>query len=116
MINYADYEFYSNTYKGSLSGDLFNSLIRKTSREIDLYVNREITEDDLNNEEHNFGYKIKYTTCLLLDYINKETTMNGAVKSISIDGVSKTIKSLDEIKEDKQKIVENLPQELTRYI
>lgn len=116
MINYADYEFYSNTYKGSLSGDLFNSLIGKTSREIDLNVNREITEDDLNNEEHNFGYKIKYTTCLLLDYINSETKGNGAVKSISIDGVSKTIKSLEETKKDKQNILDNLPQELVRYI
>lgn len=116
MINYADYEFYSNTYKGSLSGDLFNSLIGKTSREIDTYVNREITEDDLNNEEHNFGYKIKYTTCLLLDYMNSQTKINGAVESISIDGVSKTMKSLSDIKKDKQKIVNNLPQEITRYI
>ena len=116
MINYADYEFYSNTYKGSLSGDLFNSLIEKTSREIDLNVNREITEDDLNNEEHNFGYKIKYTTCLLLDYINGENKGNGAVKSISIDGVSKTLKSLEETKKDKQNILNNLPQELVRYI
>lgn len=116
MIEYADYEFYSNTYKGSLSGDLFNSLIGKTSREIDLNVNREITEDDLNNEEHNFGYKIKYTTCLLLDYINSETKGNRAVKSISIDGVSKTIKSLEETKKDKQNILNNLPQELVRYI
>ena len=116
MINYADYEFYSNTYKGSLSGDLFNSLIGKTSREIDLYVNREITEDDLNNEKHNFGYKIKYTTCLLLDYMNSQTKINGAVESISIDGVSKTMKSLLDIEKDKQKIINNLPQEITRYI
>lgn len=116
MINYANYEFYKNTYNGSLSGDLFNSLIVKTSREIDTYVNREITEDDLDNEENNFGYKIKYTTCLMLDYINSQNKVNGAVKNISIDGVSKTIKSLEEIKKDKQSILNNLPQELTRYI
>ena len=116
MINYADYEFYMNTYKGSLSNDLFNSLIVKASRELDTYVNREITEDDLDNVENNFGYKIKYTTCLLLDYLNTEKTSKGAVKSISIDGVSKTIKGLSEIKEDKKKIVENLPHELTRYL
>lgn len=116
MINYADYEFYSNTYKGSLSEDLFNSLIVKTSREIDTYVNREITEGDLDNEENNFGYKIKYTTCLLLDYLKTQTMANGAVKSISIDGVSKTIKELSDIKNDKSKIIENLPHDLTRYL
>lgn len=114
MINYASYEFYKNTYNGSLSGDLFNSLIVKTSREIDLYVNREITEDDLDNDK--FGYKIKYTTCLLLDYINNQSKTNGAVESISIDGVSKKIKSLEQIKKDKQEIINNLPQELVRYI
>ena len=116
MINYADYEFYSNTYKGTLSGDLFNSLIVKTSREIDTYVNREITEDDLDNEKNNFGYKIKYTTCLLLDYINQEKGISGAVSHISIDGVSKTMKSLEEIKRDKETIIKNLPQELVRYL
>ena len=116
MINYADYEFYINTYKGSLSNDLFNSLIVKTSREIDTYVNREITEDDLDNEINNFGYKIKYTTCLLLDYLRTEKNTNGAVGSISIDGVSKTVKSLSDIENDKKKIVKNLPQDLTRYL
>lgn len=116
MIDYANYEFYSNTYKGLLSGDLFNSLIGKASREIDTYVNREIKEVDLNNMENNFGYKIKYTTCLMLDYLNTEKGTNGVVNSISIDGVSKTIKSLDEIKKDKQNILNNLPHELTRYI
>lgn len=116
MIEYADYEFYSNTYKGTLSGDLFNSLIGKTSREIDNYVNREIKEVDLNNEYNNFGYKIKYTTCLLLDYINSEKGQNGAVESISIDGVSKTVKSIVEREKDKKKIIDNLPQELTRYL
>ena len=116
MINYADYSFYSTTYKGSLSQDLFNSLIGKASREIDTYVNREIKEVDLSNSTNNFGYKIKYTTCLMLDYINTETKTNGAVESISIDGVSKTMKKLYDIEKDKQKIIENLPQELTRYL
>ena len=42
MIEYTDYGFYVNTYKGSLSIDLFNSLIPKASREIDKVVNREL--------------------------------------------------------------------------
>ena len=35
MINYADYQYYADTYKGNLSQTLFNSLIIKASREID---------------------------------------------------------------------------------
>ena len=116
MINYADYSFYSTTYKGQLSQDLFNSLIVKASREIDTYVNREIKEVDLSNTDNNFGYKIKYTTCLLIDYLNTQTKVNGAVNSISIDGVSKTIKDISDIEKDKRKIIDNLPQDLVRYL
>ena len=116
MINYADYSFYSTTYKGSLSQDLFNSLIGKASREIDTYVNREIKEVDLSNTEKNFGYKIKYTTCLMLDYINTIKGTNGAVTTLVIDGVHKTMKSLSEINQDKQNIIKNLPHELARYL
>lgn len=111
MIEYADYEFYLNEYKGSLSRNLFNSLIKKASFEIQNNVNRKLTKEDLKSEN---GYKIKYTTCMLVDYLNTEK--NGNVKSISIDGVSKTIKTLEETNKDKAKIFDYLPQELTRYI
>lgn len=114
MINYADYEFYTNVYKGSLSKDLFNSLIFKSSREIDTYVNREITEEDLDSEKN--GYKIKYTTCLMLDYLNTTKSTNSAVNHITIDGVTKIMKDFSEIQKDKRNIIKNLPQELTRYI
>lgn len=111
MIEYADYEFYMNEYKGSLSSDLFRSFIKKACFEIQENVNRKITKEDLKGED---GYKIKYTTCMLVDYL--KTEKNGNVKSISIDGVSKTIKTLEETKKDKEKIFDYLPQELTRYI
>lgn len=114
MINYADYEFYINIYKGSLSKDLFNSLIFKSSREIDTYVNREITEEDLDSEKN--GYKIKYTTCLMLEYLNTTKSTNSAVNHITIDGVTKIMKDFSEIQKDKRNIIKNLPQELTRYI
>jgi hypothetical protein len=116
MINYADYEFYTNVYKGTLSKDLFNSLIFKSSREIETFVNREITEEDLDNEKNNFGYKIKYTTCLMLEYLNTTKGTNTAINHITIDGVTKIMKDLSEIKKDKQEIIKNLPHELTRYI
>ena len=47
MMNYADYDFYTNEYKGSLSIDLFNSLIIKASREIDKNVNKDLTETNI---------------------------------------------------------------------
>lgn len=109
MINYADYQYYSDIYKGSLSQTLFNSLISKASRVIDKNVNRKITLDDLSKYE-----EIKYVACELCDKL--DALKNKNVTSISIDGVSKTFKSNDEIKQDLLDVLDNLPIELVRYL
>lgn len=109
MINYADYQYYSDIYKGSLSQTLFNSLINKASRIIDKNVNRKITLEDLNKYE-----EIKYVACELCDKI--DTLKNKNVTSISIDGVSKTFKGNDEIKQELLDVLDNLPIELVRYL
>lgn len=109
MIEYADYEFYQDTYKGSLSVDLFNSLIPKASREIDKVVNRELTEEDIDN-------KVRFVACELVDFLSKSESSNGGVSSISIDGVSKTFRSDVEIKQGINKIANGLPHELTRFL
>lgn len=109
MINYADYQYYSDIYKGSLSQTLFNSLINKASRIIDKNVNRKITLEDLNKYE-----EIKYVACELCDKI--DTLKNKNVTSISIDGVSKTFKGNDEIKAELLDVLDNLPIELVRYL
>ena len=113
MINYSDYAFYSEEYKGSLSQTLFNSLIVKASRLIDTKVNRQITEEDLDDEK--IGYKIQYTACLLCDEL-KGNDKNKNVSSISIDGVHKTYIGTSERKKVYDDIFEHLPEELTRYI
>lgn len=122
MENYADYKFYTDDYKGSLSSDLFSSLIVKASREIDRNVNRKLTQtfiESLNNEDQ---YKIKYTACELCDYFNTNGSNGGIgkAKSISIDGVSKTNANANlngsDLAKLKRNIIDNLPQELIRYI
>lgn len=109
MINYADYQYYTDTYKGNLSQTLFNSLIVKASREIDKYVNRKITSADLTTYE-----EIKYVACALCDKLN--TISNKNVSSISIDGVHKTFKASKEVQKEISDVIDNLPEELTRYI
>ena len=109
MLNYADYQYYTDTYKGSLSQALFNSLIIKASREIDKHVNREITNADLTNYE-----VIKYVACSLCDKLH--TISNKNISSISIDGVSKTFKNSSDVEKEILDVLENLPEELMRYI
>ena len=118
MINYADYEFYTDTYKGSLSSSLFNSLIPKASREIDKVVNRDIKEADL---EADYGDKIRFVACELVDYlniINVGNNTNRELSSISIDGVSKVYKTYtdQEVNSKKIRIINGLPHELTRFL
>lgn len=109
MIEYADYSFYAKTYKGSLSVDLFNSLIPKASREIDKVVNRELQEEDIDN-------KVKFVACELVDFLSKSESSSGGVASISIDGVSKAFKSDAEVKQGVRNITNGLPHELTRFL
>lgn len=122
MENYADYEFYKMKYKGSLSIDLFSSLIVKASREIDKNVNRELTPEFINKLSSRDQYKIKYTACELCDYFNINGSNGGVgkAKNISIDGVSISRANSYETKDDaskkKRSIIDNLPHEIIRYL
>ena len=92
MINYADYEFYIETYEGKLSQGLFDSIIPKASRSIDKAVNKKIEESDITD-------KVKFST-------------------IIIDGVHKTFKdkTSNEERRELREILSGLPLELTRYL
>lgn len=111
MIDYADFVFYTNIYKGNLSAGLFNSLIGKASREIDKYVNREIKEEDLDKYE-----QIKWVACELVEFLNNNNISSSNLSSLSIDGVSKTYKTGSELNEERNSILSGLPQELTRCL
>ena len=124
MINYADYEFYTNEYKGSLSIDLFNSLIIKASREIDKNVNKDLTETNIKRLTEREQWQLKYVACELCDFLNNSGGNSGkysfGADSISIDGVSinkgSNIKSENQINKDKKSILGELPLSLIRYL
>lgn len=113
-MNYTDYNYYKSTYRGSLSGDLFSSYIVKASKEIDRNVNIELTTDIIESLTEQEQDNIQYTACLLVDYFSVNKT--SAYSSLSIDGVSKTLKQNDVLKKEKAEILDNLPQSLTRFM
>ena len=124
MINYADYDFYINEYKGSLSIDLFNSLIIKASREIDNNVNKKLTEANIKRLPEDEQWQLKYVACELCDFLNNSGGNSGkysfGADSISIDGVSinkgSNKKSETQINKDKKSILGELPLSLIRYL
>ena len=120
MNNYADYDFYVNEYQGTLSIDLFDTLIVKASRDIDRNINCELTREKLNSLSEKEKYKLQYTACELVDYMNTygSNSSNGKANSISIDGVSvtKNYRSQQEQNTTKKSIYDNLPQSLTRWL
>ena len=125
MINYADYNFYKDEYKGnSLSVDLFNSFIVKASREIDKNINKDLTEETIAGLSEQEKWQLKYVACELCDFL-KTSGGNGGVYgtgagSISIDGISinktSTKKSEAQINRDKSNIIGELPLSLIRYL
>lgn len=116
---YADFEYYKETYKGTLPEDSFDSLILKASREIDKNVNTRLTEIKINNLPKKAQEQLQYTACALIDLINKkEESANRKLTSFSIDGVSKSFKVLsdEDYKKSKKEIVSCLPDELTCFL
>ena len=113
MKEYADYQFYEDIYKGSLSVDLFNSLIPKASHIIDISVNRELKEEDITD-------KVKFVACELVDFLkeNGKDNLSGNLVSKSLDGVSKSYKTKtnNEIQQEKAEILNGLPLELIRFL
>lgn len=115
-MNYADKEYYRNEYNGKLSDERFKSLINKASRIIDNNINRELDEEKFKKLDERVQEKVKYTVCALSDLLGKREDTNKNVSSISIDGVSKTYKTMTEAEfnEEKKEILSFLPIELTR--
>ena len=122
MNQYADYNFYKNEYKGTLSEELFNSYIVKASKDIEKNVNIKLNEDVFENLKDDVQEKISYVACELCDYqynfgSNADT---GAPNSFGIDGVNITQSSYstgnNTLGTKLKNIYEDLPQELTRYL
>lgn len=116
---YADFNYYKETYKGTLTEDSFDSLILKASREIDKNINTRLTEIKINNLQKEAQEQLKYTACALIDLINKkEESSNRKITSYSIDGVTKNFKVIsdEEYKVAKKEIIDCLPDELTCFL
>ncbi|MFA5408932.1 MAG: hypothetical protein WC343_09215 [Bacilli bacterium] len=122
-MEYADYDYYIDDYKGSLSFSLFSSNILKASKQIDKNINVTLTQEIIDILSEKDQDKLQYATCEMVDLVyayNTITTTASGLTSLSIDGVSKTYKSAEELKRElgikQREIVEGLPQELMRYI
>lgn len=116
MNNYADYEFYVDEFKGSLSNDIFSFYIVKASRYIDRNINRKLTDEVISSFSEEEQDNIKYVACELVDKFYKE---DNDANSISIDGVSISKGYYNRGNEDddiKKNILSNLPHELIRFL
>ena len=116
---YAEYDYYLNKYFGTLPKDSFDSLILKASREIDKKVNTRLNQIKINDLSEEAQEQLKYTACALVDLIyQKQESNNRKLNSYSIDGVSKTYKTMsdDEYNNAKKEIIQYLPDELTSYL
>lgn len=116
---YADYKYYQETYFGTLPEDSFKSLVLKASREIDNNINTRLTQEKIDKLPNEAQDQLKYTACALVDLINrKQESENKKISSYSIDGVSKTFKTIseEEYTSSKREVIKCLPDELTRFL
>lgn len=119
MMVYVDYDYYLSKYFGTLPKSSFNSLVLKASREIDNNINTRLTQGKIDNLPDEAQEQLKYTACALVDLISrKQESENKKISSYSIDGVSKTFKTIsnDEYKNSKREVLKSLPDELTKFL
>lgn len=116
-MNYADYNYYKNEYKGNLSAERFNALLKKASIIIDKNINRELDKEKFSDLSARVQDRVKYVLCALVDLLEKKEKNNKNISSISIDGVSKTYKTITEkeFSEEKKQCLAYLPDELTSW-
>lgn len=92
---YADKEYYTETYGGSLIGEKeLTRLLEKASRQIDTLTFcriREIGFDHLTVFQQD---QIRYVTCMLADFIyENQDELESMLSSYGINGVSMTFSS-----------------------
>lgn len=115
-MNYADFNYYKTEYKGTLSAEKFNALLKKASVIIDENINRELDKEKFSDLSARVQDRVKYVLCTLVDLLDKKEKSNKDISSISIDGVSKTYKTIteNEYRERKIEVLRFLPEELTK--
>ena len=123
MNTYADYTFYTNEYKGTLSEQSFNSYVIKSSKAIERNINRKLNNDIFATLDAETKEKISYVACELCDYYDNfgDSSSQGSPNSINIDGVSLTnsvySNGIENDNNSKLKSIYNdLPQEWTRFL
>lgn len=83
---YADYQFYTETYKGTVSADEYNRLVVRAEAEINRMTfgrAAKATGDDLN--------AVKYAECAIVDELSYQGPGgSGDVTSESNDGISRS--------------------------
>jgi hypothetical protein len=123
MNKYADYDFYVNEYKGTLTEQSFDSYIVKSSKAIERNINRKLNQEIFDNlSDEDIKEKISYVACELCDYYDSygDITSTGNPSSISIDGVSISNNSYTSSQNENSKklasIYNDLPQDWIRFL
>ena len=92
---YADKEYYTETYGGSLIGEKeLTRLLEKASRQIDTLTFCRIRESGFDRLTAFQQDQIQYVTCMLADFIyENQDELESMLSSYGINGVSMTFSS-----------------------
>ena len=103
-MQYADYKFYQDTFKGSLDEPTFNNHIIEAT----FYI-KSLTRGNI--DEKNIPDVVKYATCSIIGVLaeeKKQNTINSVIASESVGNHSRSyqnkIKSSEEIEKEKLRL------------
>lgn len=116
-MNFADLNYYKNEFKGVNSAETFNRNVRIATNIVEKNINCDI-ESYYKQATERAQMKIKDTICALVDLLAKREKTDKDILSVSIDGVSKTFKSItdEEFNRKKRECLSFLPDEIVRFL
>lgn len=110
-MSYVNYEYYSKSFKGSLSEDEFNSLISKACDIIESYIMSLIPSDRVKMLDE---YEFDLSKCIcyeleLLQAVGGNSVINGSSSVLSIESVETENFRYKYGKEDKYEMLGSIP-------
>lgn len=95
-MSYVDFDYYKNTFKGSLTEETFNTLVQKACDVTEMYIMSLIPFDKVKALEE-YEFDLKKCVCYQIDCFNEigDVSTDGGktdsdIRTVNIDGFSYT--------------------------
>lgn len=108
------YIYYIEKFGGEIENNLFFSLLNRAMMKLNQNINRNVELEDIELLGNIDKLKVYYVICSMIENINNN--YKNDYQSLSLDGISYSKKTTNEIEKELRNIYNLLPQEWIKYV